>query len=471
MNQNILIQNPEINNKKTNRNIVLFNICLLGVILPFMGMALNVAVPVIGKEFNIDVVVLNWIVAAYALGIAIFAVPFGRIADIAGIKKLFIIGISIFILSSLLIVVANSAQFLILIRLLQGIGGAMITSCSMALLSIFFPGKQKGRALGIFTACVYAGGSIGPFFGGLITEYLSWRIIFLIPVPIGLIALLLALSKIKGEWAESKGEKFDYTGSLLYGLSLAAIMYGFSRLPEIAGWIITFAGIAGITGFLLYENKLTSPIINVSLFKNNRTFIFSNLAALINYTAVSAIAFLISLYLQYIKGFSADFAGFILIAQPVVQTILSPFAGRLSEKVETRIVASVGMIMVCFGLVFFAFLTEGTSIVLIIINLVILGAGFALFSSPNMNAILSSVKPKYYAVASSVTGTMRTVGQTFSIGICMIIMATVIGRVVIGPDNFPAFLTSAKIAFGVFAVLCLLGVFASLARGKSGSDQ
>jgi EmrB/QacA subfamily drug resistance transporter len=469
MNQTNLAPNKENTRDTGNRNLVLFNICLLGVILPFMGMALNVAVPIIGKEFNVDAIVLNWIVAAYALGIAIFAVPFGRIADIAGIKKLFIIGISVFILSSLLIFVANSAQILILIRLVQGIGGAMITSCSMALLSIFFPGKQKGRALGIFTACVYAGGSIGPFFGGLITEYLNWRIIFLIPVPIGLIALLLALSKIKGEWAESRGEKFDYVGSLIYGLSLAAIMYGFSRLPEIPGWILTFAGVAGIAGFLLYENNLTSPIINISLFKNNRTFIFSNLAALINYTAVSAIAFLISLYLQYIKGFSADFAGFILVAQPVVQTILSPFAGRLSDKVETRIVASAGMILVFFGLVFFAFLTEGTSIVLIIINLVLLGAGFALFSSPNMNAILSSVKPKYYAVASSVTGTMRTVGQTFSIGICMIIMATVIGRVVIGPENFPAFLTSAKIAFGVFAILCLLGVFASLARGKPDS--
>jgi EmrB/QacA subfamily drug resistance transporter len=470
MSEMSLAQSKDTPGLTGNKNVVLFIICLLAISIPFMGLALNVALPSISHEFKADAVLLNWIVGAYALGIAIFSVPFGRIADIAGLKRVFILGMVILILASITIVIANSALFLIIIRFVQGIGGAMITSTSMALLTTFYPGKQRGKALGIYTAFVYAGGSIGPLIGGIITEHLSWRYIFLVPLPVGLLALILSFVKIKGDWAAGKGEKFDYTGSLIYGISLAAIMYGFSSLPDLTGAIITFIGAAGIIGFLVYENRLISPILNVALFKNNRTFVFSNLAALINYTATSAITFLISLYLQYNKGFSAETAGFILVAQPVVQTILSPFAGRLSDKVETRIVASIGMTMVCIGLVVFAFITQTTPVGLIIANLMLLGAGFALFSSPNMNAIMSSVNPKYYAVASSVPGTMRTIGQTLSIGICMIIMATVIGRVVISPENYGVFLSSVKIAFWIFALLCFCGIFASLARGKSSKN-
>ena len=467
MSQNGLSQSEVTSNAAKNRTLILVVICLLAIVTTFMVSALNVALPAISREFNADAVLLNWIVAAYALSIAIFSVPFGRIADIVGIKKVFLIGIGTIILSSGLVIFANSAPFLVFIRLLQGIGAAMITSTSMAMISASFPGKQRGRALGFYTACVYAGISMGPLFGGILTERLNWKVIFWAPLPIGLVVLLLALWKIRGEWAESKGEKFDYIGSLIYGISLAALMYGFSLLPGVSAGIITLIGILGIVGFLIYENSNASPILDISLFKNNRAFIFSNLAALIAYTATSAITFLISLYLQYIKGFNAEVAGLILITQPVIQTILSPIAGRLSDKFETRRVASIGIAIVCLGLIAFAFLTGATSIGLIIVNLVLLGAGFALFSAPNINAIVSSVQPKYYGVASSMSGTMRTIGQTLSIGICIIIMAIFIGRVVIGPENIQALLTSVKITFGICAFLCFLAVFASLARGNS----
>jgi EmrB/QacA subfamily drug resistance transporter len=450
-----------------NRTVILAIMCLLAVITTFMISALNVALPNINAEFRVDAVILNWIIAAYVLIVAIFSVPFGRIADIIGLKKVFLMGIGIFTVSSIGILFANSALILIIIRVLQGIGGAMITSTSTAILTVSFPGMLRGRALGIYTAFVYAGLWIGPLLGGIITEHFSWKLIFLMNIPFGLIAFLMTLLRVKGEWIESKGETFDYTGSFIYGLSLAAIMYGFSLLPEAIGGIITSIGVLGLISFLVYENKVTSPILNVSLFKNNKSFVFSNLAALINYCATAAIAFLISLYLQYIKGFSPSLAGFILISQPLVQTALSPFAGRLSDKVEPRIVASIGMAIICVGLISLALLTNDTAVILIIINLILLGVGFALFSSPNINAIMSSVVPKYYAVASSVTGTMRTLGQTLGMGISMIVMAIVIGREIIIPENYHDFLSSAKIAFVIFAILCLTGVFASLSRGKS----
>jgi EmrB/QacA subfamily drug resistance transporter len=453
-----------------NSTVVLIVACLSVIIIAFMFSAFNVALPIVNQQFQADAVLLNWIIIAFVLMNAIFSVPFGRIADIVGVKKMFIIGVIIFMLASAAVVFVQSGTDMVILRAAQGFGTAMMNGPTMAMLSAAFPGKKRGRAFGLYSASVYAGLSVGPLLGGLITEHLTWKVIFLLNIPISLTIIFLTLWKVKTEWSECKGEKFDYIGTGIFGIALGAIMYGFSLLPNIIGGVLTALGILGVLGFLAYENRVESPVINVSLFKNNRAFIFSNLAALINYSATSGISFLVSLYLQYNKGFSADKAGLIMIAQPIVQTLVSPFAGRLSEKIEARIVASIGMAMLCVGLIYFVFLSPDTPTVLIIINLILLGAGFGLFASPNTNAIMSSVIPKYYSVAGSVTSTMRTIGQTLSMGIIMILMALIIGRVVIEPETYNNFLWSARVAFGVFAVLCIAGVFASLARGKMGQE-
>jgi MFS family permease len=462
---------PQIKSNPGNisSTAILIIACLSVIIIAFMFSAMNVALPIINRDFKADTVLLNWFTIAFVLVNAIFSVPFGRIADIVGIKKLFLIGTVIFMLASAAVVFVNSAIELVVLRAFQGFGVSMANGPTMAMMSAAFPGKQRGRAFGIYAACVYAGLSVGPLLGGLITEHLTWKVIVLLNLPLSLTIIAITLWKVKGEWAECAGEKFDFVGTAIFGVALAAVMYGFSLLPQAIGGLVTFIGILGVLGFLLYENRVRDPILNVRLFKSNRPFIFSNLAALINYSTTSAIVFLISLYLQYNKGLSAEQAGIIMIAQPIVQTIISPVAGRLSERIEARVVASIGMAMCCIGLALFAFLSSGTSLALITINLVFLGAGFGLFASPNTNAIMSSVIPRYYSVAGSVTSTMRTIGQTLSMGITMIVMATLIGRVVIEPQNYDGFLLSARVAFAVFAALCVAGIFASLARGKAGT--
>jgi predicted MFS family arabinose efflux permease len=289
--------------------------------------------------------------------------------------------------------------------------------------------------------------------------------------PVSFILLILLWWKVKEEWITSKGERFDYLGSLIYGISLVAIMYGFTELPDAIGGIITLAGILGLIGFFRWESRVTSPILIVSLFRNNRPFVFSNLAALFNYSSTSAITFFLSLYLQYLKEFSPQQAGLVLLSQPIIQTIVAPYSGRLSDKFAPRIVASIGMGLTCLVLIFFGFLSKDTPVIQIICALAILGAGFGLFASPNTNAIMSSVAPKYYTTAASVTGTMRTIGQTLSMGIAMIIIAVVIGRVGITSAYYPQFLTSAQIAFFIFAVLCFGGIFASLARGGNKTNS
>jgi MFS family permease len=280
---------------------------------------------------------------------------------------------------------------------------------------------------------------------------------------------MLLFFKIKGEWAEAKGERFDFAGSMLYCISITAMMLGFSsmsRLGTIPSIGLILTGVLGIFLFVRWEMRLKSPVLDINLFINNKTFAFSNLAALINYSATFSITFFLSLYLQYIKKFDPQTAGTILIFQPIVMAIGSPFAGRLSDRIEPRIVASMGIALTATGLLLFAFLHTETSLAFIIAVLIVIGVGLALFSSPNSNAVMSSVEKRFYGVASGILGTMRLTGQMFSMGIAILIFAIHIGHAQITPEYYPALLISTRSAFIVFGIFCIFGVFASLSRGK-----
>jgi EmrB/QacA subfamily drug resistance transporter len=439
---------------------------LVSFLIPFMGSSVNIALPSIGKEFGMNAVLLSWVTTSYLLAVAIFLVPFGRIADIYGRKKVFLYGFVIFTLASFLSTISTSTLLLISSRVLQGIGASMTSSTGVAILTSVFSTGERGRVLGINVAAVYSGLSCGPFLGGLLTHYFGWRSIFMANVPLGFLITIFTFWKLKGEWTEAEGEKFDFTGSLLYSVTLVAIMYGFSMLPGIGGAFLILLGVLGAWAFVKWEIKSKSPIFDMDLFRNNRVFAFSNLAALINYSATFAVGFLLSLYLQFIKGFHPQEAGVILISQPIVQALLSPFAGRLSDRIEPRMVASTGMTLTAVGLFLFTFLNEKTTTPFIIANLILLGLGFALFSSPNTNAVMSSIEKRFYGVASGTLGTMRATGMMLSMGMVMLIFALYIGRTQITPSNYPLFIKSVKAAFLIFSALCLAGIFASLSRGR-----
>lgn len=450
---------------KTLKRIVLFIAILAGFLTPFDGSAVNIALPTIGAEFSMDAISLSWIATAYLLASALFLVPFGRLADIYGRKKIFESGIAIFAISSLLMTLVPTTGSLIAIRVLQGLGGAMIYGTSMAILTGVFPPGERGRAIGLYVSFVYFGLSLGPFLGGLLTSYLGWRSIFLVNVPIGLLAVILIRLKLKGDWTESKGEPFDIIGSVLYSLSLVAVMYGFSTLPHEGAITLIIAGLILVVLFARYESRASYPVLNVHLFSGNRVFLFSNVAALINYSATFAVTFLLSLDLQYTKGFSPEHAGLILIAQPAVMALVSTLSGRLSDQIEPGKVASAGMAMTTLGLFLLAFLTESTPLWYIIMSLLILGTGFGFFTSPNTNAIMSSVQKHDYGVASGTTSTMRLLGQMLSMGFATMLFAIYIGPVEITPEYYPAFISCLQTGFTIFAILCGAGIFFSLIRG------
>ncbi len=452
--------------KPSSRRAALLVTTVGAFITPFMGSSIAIGLPSIGDELHMDAILLGWVSTTYLLAAVMFLVPIGRIADIYGRKKIFTYGMLTYTIASALSATSTSAAMLISFRILQGIGGAMIFSTAVAILTSVFPPQDRGRVLGINVAAVYIGLSLGPFAGGLLTQYLGWRAIFWANVPLGLMVIALIFWKLKGEWAEARGEKFDVAGSIMYSLMLLAIMYGFTMLPDIIGVVLILAGAAGFVAFIRWETKVKSPVLDIGLFKNNTVFALSNVAALINYSATFAVGFLLSLYLQYVKGLSPQNAGLVLVAAPVVQAIFSPFAGRLSDKIEPRIVASAGMGLTVIGLIFFIFLGKATSLWFIIAGLMILGLGFALFSSPNTNAVMSSVDRKSYGVASATLSTMRQIGMTFSMGMVMLIFGIYIGRVQITPEYYAAFISSVNMVFIISAVLCFGGIFASLARGK-----
>lgn len=456
-------------NKVVGEHVILFVMCLGSFLTPFMSSALNVAMPQIAKDLDMNAITLTWVSTSYLLAAAVFLVPFGRLSDIYGRKNLFLLGTVVFaITSAMLMFVASWVPFLVM-RIFQGIGGAMMFSTAMPILVSVIPAERRGQALGINVAATYFGLSIGPFIGGVLTESLGWRAIFLVNIPLGLLIFSLIMWRLTDEPTAVRKDRFDFLGTAFYSLGLLGLMYGFTILPGVAGFVTVGFGIVFLIVFALWEMKAPSPVLDMRLFRNNRIFAFSNAAALINYMATFSVGFLLSLFLQYIKGLGPRDTGIVLISQPIFQMVLSPLAGRISDKIPPRAIASAGMFITTICLYMLVAIDGETPIWFIVVSLMFLGASFAMFSSPNTNAVMSSVDKKHYGVASGTLGTMRLTGQMLSMGIATLLFALFLGSSRIRPANFVDFISCVRVAFVIFGTLCFVGIFASLARGTGAS--
>ena len=453
-------------NPVVDRNIILVVTMVTSFFTPFMGSAVSIALPTIAKEFSLNAISMNWIMMSFLLSSAIFLVPFGKLADIVGRKKIFLIGNIILTLATIFCALAVSGTSLIVFRFLQGIGSALIFSSSMAIITSVYPPHERGKAIGLNVTAVYLGLSVSPVIGGFLIHVIGWRSIFYLNALAGCFIILAILLKMKAEWAEAKGEKFDFAGSIIYIFAISALMYGFSQLPKEYALILTLTGIAGFVMFVMIENWSANPVLNMRLFGQNRKFAFSNAAALINYAATFAVTTLLSLYLQYIKGMKPQQAGLFLITQPAMMAIAASFSGRLSDKYDSGKISSIGMALVVVGLTFLIFLDADTSALYLTVSLLILGLGFGLFSSPNTNAVMGSVDKKYLGIASATLATMRLSGQMISMAIANMIMHIFLGNAKINPKNFNQFINSNGVSFLVFAGLCVFGVFAALIKSK-----
>ena len=454
----------EYDNK--TKTSVLIATSIASFLTPFMGSALNISLLTIGKEFNLKALDLNWIITAYMLSIAAFLMPMGHLADVVSRKKIFVWGLFLSSIMALLSGFAYDGVSLITIRAIHGLTSAMTFSSAVALLISVYPPQTRGKILGINVSFVYIGLTLGPIIGGFITEQLNWRFIFYIVALLGFISCLMIKIKLNKIEEEPIKRKFDFSGSLFYTTSIGLGLYSISTInTSIYSKYTLIISVLLLGFFIRLMLKSKNALLNLYLFKNI-SFAYSNMAALIHYSAISAITFLLALYLQVIKGLSPQKAGFILLIQPLLMAVLSPQAGKLSDKMEPRLLASLGMAFTFIGILCLIFVTQDTSLTMIVLILVIIGIGFGFFSSPNTNAVMSSVEKAFYGTASSTLGTMRILGQTTSMALVTFFFSIYLANVPIVSATHELILASMKISFITFAVLCFLGIFISIIRGK-----
>lgn len=433
---------------------------LVSFLTPFVRSSINLALPALAYEFDLSAVFLTWISTVYLLVNAILYIPFGRIGDIYGRKRIFQYGLIIFTLSSFISAFSTSGDMFLVFRIFQAIGNAMIFANLNAMVSSAFPVNERGRAFGLTSMGVFVGLIFGPILGGAITEIVGWRTLFYLDTVIGIIAIY-AITRFKHDWIDAEGEKLDILGSFLLGISLIFIIYGFSDITNSYSLFLMIAGIIGLSVFYLVEKRVAFPLINLGLFKS-KSFTFGNITAFINYGAFVAVGFILSLYLQYLKGYSPLTAGLIVSIQSIAMVIVSPFAGRLSDKIDPRNVSTAGMVLTTIGVALMTLINYDNATYIGGVSLIIFGAGIGLFYASNTKVVISAVDKKYFGVASATLSNARSLGQIFGMGIVTLVISAILGNAQIMPSNYPELFTSIKIALVAIAVLSAIGIFTSI---------
>lgn len=439
---------------------------IAGFLGTLMGSAVNVALPAIGASLAADAVTLSWVVTSFLLVSAALLLPLGSLADRIGRRRLFVLGLAIMIAAGIGSAFAPSASLLIVFRALTGVGGALQFSTSTALVVAVTPPARRGAALGIAVASVYVGLAVGPFVGGILTEALGWRSVFLLPALLTLPALVLVWLGVPDDARPGGSRDFDRLGAIIYAVALASLLFASSRLTSLLGLALAAGGVLGIGLFLWLQYRLPHPLLDLRRVLANRVFVLSNLAAMIHYAATFAVGYFLSLYLQSVRGLGPRAAGLLLVVQPLFMAALSPLAGRLSDRIEARWLASGGMLLTTIGLGLLARVDAATPFAAVVFGLVLLGLGFALFSSPNTNAVLSAVSHAELGLANATLATMRNVGQALSMALALLLVSHHVGAQALGPATAAGLTAAMRGAFALFALAAALGALASLARGS-----
>ena len=455
---------------REQRNTI-FVCVITAFITTFMGSALNLSIPSLEEEFRVGAQTVGWVITIYMLTCAALAVPFGRLSDRVERQSILRMGILIFCISSLTAVLSKNMWMLLTFRLMQGIGASMIFSTNIAILVGAFDEEHRGRVLGYSTCATYAGLSAGPVLGGVLNQNLGWRSIFIATSIVSAAAFYGAFFKLpKHQKKSAKNElpsklHWDYVGNILFVISIVLTMYGLSSLKSIgAAPFILFGGILLFIFFVRTEMKAENPVIDVNLFRKNISFTLSNLAAMVNYGSNFALSYLMSIYLQVVKGMSSQWAGMILITNTLIMTLLSPIVGRISDRLSPFKMSAAGMALCAAAMGLLSFLSQNASLISIILILALSGVGFSLFSTPNTNAVMSCVERKDYGVSASILSTMRSIGHTAGMSVVTAVVGIYIGSGSLKGAGADVLMKTFHICFFIFTLLCILGIFMAAKR-------
>ena len=453
---------------------------------PLDGSIVSVALPVMGRDLGLSFAASMWVQAAYLLTMAVLLIPLGRLADARGRVRFYLLGTAVFTCGSVLAALSVNGTWLIGSRIFQAAGAALLGATAGAIVTAVFPPRERGRALGINVMAVYLGLSVGPPLGGFLADGLGWRWIFLINLPIGLLVLLWGwrlLPRSEREAGAPGAPRADTLGAALLAAFLISLLVPLTFAPE-WGWaaphtvLPLLAAFAALAGFVLAERRAPRPLLDLDLLLHNRLFAAANLAALLNYMALYAVSILTAIWLEVVQGRSAGLTGWLMLGQPLMMAALSPFSGRLSDRIGSRVLATGGMVGVAGGMVVLGSMPAAAGMARVVAGLVVVGLGMAAFSAPNTSAIMGSVRRDQLSLASAFTGTMRTVGQALSVAVLGGIAASQLGRVgsrllfthghgagAVAARAVDGYASGYALALFAGAGLALLGAAVSLTRG------
>jgi len=432
----------------------------------FLSNGIIIGVPAIASEFAMNNVIQNWVPTIFFLVVAVFTVPAGQISGKFGVKKSLLAGVIVYLIASIGACLSFSTESFLIFRMMQGAGVAFLNVSAMAMVVQAVKPQNRGKALGFTVTGVYLATSLSPVICGFLVHNLGWRSMFYFVIPFLVLCIILMIIKIPQEWKTYEHDKIDKTGSILYGIGILAFIYGFTTLINPTGIILTIIGLVLLIIFGIYELRQKSPVFNMKLFRNSK-FTSSNIAALCSYIAVMVVTTILNYHLQYVRGMDAQMSGLILIITPIIMAIMAPNAGKLSDKIHPQKLAATGMAIATVALAILTFLNANTPLYLVIVAMVLQGIGMGLFSSPNMNAIMSSVPPKDAPTASASQATMRTIGQTMSLGLLTLVFAWVMGNLELSTKYAGMIVQSSQIICGICTVACIIAIFASLVGVRS----
>ena len=432
----------------------------------FLSNGVIIGVPAIAKDFAMNNVIQNWIPTILFLVVAIFTVPAGQISGKFGVKKSLLAGILIFLIGSIGACLSFSTESFLIFRIVQGAGMAFLNVSAMATVVHAVKPQNRGKALGFTVTGVYLATSLSPVICGFLVHNLGWRSMFYFVIPFLVLCILLMIVKIPQEWKTYEGQPIDKIGSLLWAFGILTFIYGFTSLVNTQGVILTVIGLIILCIFGAYELRQDSPVFNMNLFKNKK-FTSSNVAALCSYLAIMVVTTILNYHFQYVRGWNAQMAGLILIITPIIMAVMAPNAGKLSDRIHPQKLAAVGIGIAAVALAILTFLDANTPLYIVILAMILQGIGMGLFSSPNMNAIMSSVPPKYAPTASASQATMRTIGQTMSLGLLTLVFAWVMGNLKLAPQYAGMIVQASQTICLICTLACILAVFASLVGIRS----
>lgn len=430
------------------------------------GSVVNTTLPLITNAFNTTIVASEWIVTIYLLVISGLLLSFGRLGDLHGHKRVYLIGFSIFLAGSLLCGFATSISALIIYRGIQAFGGAMLSANSPAILTKSFPAEKRGQALGLQATMTYLGLTVGPSLGGWLAESFSWRSIFFINVPVCALALYLSIRYIAPDRHSENTERFDLPGAVLFMAGLVALLFGLNQ-GHAAGWgsplIITLMTLALLilAGFIAYERRIQFPMLDLSLFAR-AAFSNATLSAVLNYICVYTITFLMPFYLLEGRSFSPSQTGLVMTAMPIVMAIIAPLSGTISDRIGSRVLTSVGMLLLSIGLFLLSGLGPTSSLPRIIVSFCFTGLGAGIFISPNTSALMGAAPRSRQGIASGILATARNVGMVLGVGLSGAVFTSILD----GDHHAesPALFLALKASFIVAATIAIAGFLVSLYR-------